>query len=81
MTDVWVAALDGNGAVVWATLLVGSRREDARDLALAPDGPVWVAGETYSQGLPVVDPLFGPPAAEFSAPVVARVDGKGSRLP
>ncbi len=80
MTDLWVAELDRGGNVVSATLLGGSCRDEATDLALAADGSLWVAGQTYSQQLPVTDPLFGPPAEEYSVPFVAHLDASLSRL-
>lgn len=80
MTDVWVAELDRDGGVVWATFLGGNCREDARDLVVSADGSVWVAGESYSQNLPVVDGLFGPPAVGFKVPFVARIGDRGARL-
>lgn len=80
MTDLWVAELDRGGDVVSATLLGGSCRDEATDLALAADGSLWVAGQTYSQQLPVTDPMFGPPVEEYSVPFVARLDASLSRL-
>jgi len=50
---VFVAKLSANGdSLLWSTFLGGSQTERSADIALAPDGGVIVAGETYSFDFP-----------------------------
>lgn len=51
--EVFVAKLSANGdSLLWSTFLGGSQTERSADIALAPDGGVIVAGETYSFDFP-----------------------------
>jgi hypothetical protein len=54
--DAFVARLDANGALVFATYLGGSGSDTATAIALTPDGSAWVAGETSSTNFPVAFP-------------------------
>jgi hypothetical protein len=44
-SDAYVAKLDSNGAVVFAVALGGSADEEAKSIAIAPDGGVVVSGD------------------------------------
>jgi hypothetical protein len=51
--DTFVATLAaGTGAVGWATRVGGTGVEEPLDLAVGPDGRIWVAGDTQSSGYP-----------------------------
>src|SRR5262249_39826204 len=52
-TDAFVAKLDANGAIVWATYLGGSASESARAIAVDSSGNVYVTGNTGSADFPV----------------------------
>ncbi len=49
-SDVWVLKLDGNGNVKWQKTYGGSNNDWAESVAIAENGDVIVAGETYSFG-------------------------------
>ncbi|HWC13889.1 MAG TPA: SBBP repeat-containing protein, partial [Actinomycetota bacterium] len=50
--DAFVAKLDPAGAPVWATYVGGTHGDVANDVAVGPDGTVYVAGTTLSQDFP-----------------------------
>lgn len=81
MTDVYVFKLSPDlNTLEFATLLGGSCREEPKDLALAPDGTLWIAGTTYSDTFPTDDLITGPPHPNVFKSFVAHLDGTGSRL-
>jgi hypothetical protein len=50
--DGFLLKLDPTGKIVYATLLGGSKNDEARGLALAPDGTVYIGGVTMSPDFP-----------------------------
>jgi hypothetical protein len=74
-TDVYVAKLDGDGAILYAVALGGPTDERATSIAAAPDGGVVVSGE----GLGTVK-LDVDGRTEWTRPLVghAVVDGAGN---
>jgi len=59
--DVFVAKLDSNGKLVWATYHGGADSERARGIAVTSDGYVYVTGWTSSADFPAkqaLDPTF-----------------------
>ena len=52
-TDVFVAKLDTNGNIVYATYFGGSGNETANAMAVGQDGSVYVTGSTNSPDFPV----------------------------
>ena len=57
-TDAFVASFDGSGVLQWSTRLGGSKNDSAATLALAPDGTITVAGNTFSSDLPTTPGAF-----------------------
>jgi len=57
-TDAFVASFDGSGMLKWSTRLGGSKNDSAATLALALDGTVTVAGNTFSGDLPTTPGAF-----------------------
>jgi uncharacterized protein (TIGR03437 family) len=51
--DAFVLKLSPSGALVWATYLGGSGRDDAHAVAVDSTGSPWVVGETLSPDFPV----------------------------
>ncbi|MCP2821053.1 hypothetical protein NK918_24170, partial [Salmonella enterica subsp. enterica serovar Typhimurium] len=45
-SDYWVVQLDASGNIAWEKCLGGNGKEDARAVALAPDGGYVIAGTT-----------------------------------
>jgi hypothetical protein len=58
--DAFVAKLDESGAVVWATLLGGTGRDDPHDVAVDAEGRVYVVGQTGSADLPTTASALQP---------------------
>src|SRR5579872_2285431 len=60
--DAFVAILDptqsGAGTLVYSTYLGGSDQDTARDVIVAPDNTLWVAGSTFSSDFPLVGLVF-----------------------
>ncbi len=56
--DAFVMRLSAvDGAVMHSTLFGGDYSDDGRDVAVAPDGTIWLTGSSWSTDFPVVDPL------------------------
>lgn len=53
--DAFIAKLDPAGSPVWATYLGGSHGDVANDVAVGPDGTVYVAGTTLSEDFPTTE--------------------------
>ncbi|ADR35519.1 hypothetical protein Ocepr_0055 [Oceanithermus profundus DSM 14977] len=71
-TDAWLARLDDAGRLVWQARVGGRLTDEARALAPAPDGGVYLAG--FGEGR-----VFGPGAGGRDA-FVARFAADGRRL-
>ncbi|MGB5075353.1 MAG: SBBP repeat-containing protein [Bacteroidota bacterium] len=51
--DVFLLALDDKGRRRWATYFGGSYSDECGDIAVGPDGSVYITGGTYSTNFPV----------------------------
>lgn len=51
--DIFLLSLDKRGRRNWATYFGGSYSDECSDIAVAPDGEVYVTGGTYSTNFPV----------------------------
>ncbi len=71
-TDAWLARLDGEGGIVWQLRVGGGLKDEARALALAPEGGVYLAG--FGEGR-----VFAPGAGGRDV-FVARFTADGRRL-
>jgi len=59
-SDAFLARLDPNGRIVYATYLGGDQADEGDGLVLGPTGDVWIAGTTWSKNFPNVKQRFGP---------------------
>ena len=76
--DAFVAQIDpAAGTLVAGTLVGGRRDERANALAIAPDGTVYVAGETRSADFPVRATLTGVLRGDSDAFLVVLVPTMG----
>lgn len=83
--DAFLAKFDPRGRLVFSTLFGGSGYDAINDVKVAPDGTVWVAGETRSVDLPTTEGAFLPDYAGGSAfgsgdGFIARFTEDGSDL-
>ena len=58
--DVFILKLDGNGKIVYSTLLGGTKNDEPSGFAVADDGTVYVSGVTMSSDFPGVRARYGP---------------------
>ena len=58
-SDAFLAEIDPDGRVVYASYLVGNQADQGDGIALAPNGDVWIAGTTWSPDFPNVTHRFG----------------------
>lgn len=82
-TDAFVASFDGSGVLQWSTRLGGSKNDSAATLALARDGTVTVAGNTFSSDLPTTTGAFDESFNSLFLSndiFVARLSADGSNL-
>ncbi|WP_457630901.1 hypothetical protein [Oceanithermus sp.] len=71
-TDAWLVRLDGTGRLVWQARVGGSLKDEARALAPAPNGGVYLAGSGEGR-------VFRLGAGGRDA-IVARFSASGERL-
>jgi uncharacterized protein (TIGR03437 family) len=57
--DAFIAKLDPNGRLIWATYLGGILDDWATGIAVDTAGNVWVTGYTRSANFPLVNPIQG----------------------
>jgi uncharacterized protein (TIGR03437 family) len=77
--DAFVAKLDANGNLAWATYLGGSAQDQADAVAVDPSGNIYVAGLTQSSDFPSVSGFqssFGGYADGF----VTKISADGTRI-
>jgi len=67
--DIWVLRLDENGNIKWQKTYGGSDDDGVNAVALAPNGDIILAGETWS---------FGAGTPDHSNAWVLRLDGEGN---
>jgi hypothetical protein len=81
MTDAYVFKLSPDlSTTQFATLFGGDCRDTPTVISLAADNSVWIAGTTYSDVFPLIEPMAGPPPPELAKPFVAHLDANGSHL-
>ncbi len=77
--DVFIAKFAaGTHALVYSTVLGGTGEEHAFAIAAAPDGSVYVTGETDSFDFPFLNPYQQPGGTAFSAPFLLRLAPDGT---
>jgi uncharacterized protein (TIGR03437 family) len=79
-TDVFIAKVDPNGNVVYASYLGGAFNDAAAALALGSDGSVYIAGTTLSVDFPTTKGVYQPSFtfSTFGSNFVARLNADGS---
>ena len=68
------------GAPLFSTYLGGSEYDEIQDIAVDPDGAVYVAGQTYSTDFPLLNPLRGDPGDRDADAFAAKLHPSGSAL-
>ena len=81
----FAAKLDAGGTVLWATLLAGSRQDEARAIAVDQAGSAYVAGSTRSPDFPLVNPFqnaFGDQGLTFdhTDAFLSKISSDGTKL-
>lgn len=71
-SDAWVARIDQSGRQLWSQRLGGNRRDEALDLAIAPDDSIVVAGWR--------DIYYEPATGSVTNGLVAKLGADGSVL-
>lgn len=80
-TDAFVAKLDPDGNIVYATYLGGSAADSAVAIAVGSDGSAYLTGTTESTDFPVTAGVYSPngtPSAYNSANFVAKLNPDGT---
>lgn len=75
LTDTFVARIDGEGDVVWASKLGAQGDDYNRGVAVAPDGSVYITGSFEQEILVGTDILASP---NFSSVYIAKLDASGT---
>ena len=77
-TDVFIAKFAaGTHALVYSTVVAGTSTDRANAIAVAPDGSVYVAGETISSDFPFLNAYQQGPTLSF-APFLLRLNPDGT---
>ncbi len=81
-TDAFIARLSSDGSgLVFSTYLGGSGFEGGQsDLKIAPDGSIWVAGETRSTNFPTASPTQAANAGGQADAFVIQISPDGAAL-
>ena len=77
--DAFVAKLDANGNLAWATYLGGSAPDQANAVALDSSGNVYVAGFTQSADFPSVSAFQTSPGG-YADGFVTKISADGTRI-
>jgi len=78
LSDVFVAKLNGIGALVYSTRFGGNDTDFGNGIAVDTSGNIYVTGETSSTNFPVTDgSTYG---GHRSDAFVAKLDGSGTRI-
>jgi hypothetical protein len=76
--DAWVAEIDptlsGTAGLVFSSYLGGTGEDISRSIALAPDGQIWVGGETFSTDFPTTVGSYRPFYSGGGDAFLARVN-------
>ena len=78
--DAFVAKLDGNGAVRYATYLGETGNDEGNGIGVDAAGSAYVVGETDSDDFPTAAPLQGQRAGDIDG-FVTRIDGSDETAP
>ncbi len=78
-TDAFVSKLSSAGSLVYSTYLGGTGIDAANAIAVDSTGSAYVAGQTFSSDLPVVNSLQATYAGDYDA-FWAKLDPTGSTL-
>jgi hypothetical protein len=68
------------GAAVFSTYLGGAGHDEIRDIAVDPDGAVYVGGQTYSTDFPLANSLRGDPGDGDADAFAAKLHPLGTAL-
>jgi len=81
-SDCFVAKVDSLGSLVFSTYFGGSGTEYCRPIALGPGGSIYFGCATFSDDLPLKDPIQSTPTAVagYYTPFLARLSADGSKL-
>jgi hypothetical protein len=79
-TDAFVTRLNASGQIMYSTYLGGLSDDAANGTAAAPDGSVYIVGETSSPNFPQVDPLQPGFGGGFEDAFLTRIAADGSGL-
>ncbi len=77
--DAFVAKLDADGNLSWATYLGGSAADQANAVAVDSSGNVYVAGFTQSSDFPSVS-AFQPSLGGYADGFVTKISADGTRI-
>jgi uncharacterized protein (TIGR03437 family) len=77
--DAFVAKLDGNGNLAWASYLGGSNIDQANGVAVDAAGNAYVVGFTESADFPIVN-AFQPAFGGYADAFVAKISGDGTQI-
>lgn len=77
--DIFLLSLDNQGRRRWATYFGGSYSDECGDIAVAPDGTVYITGGTYSTNFPVTPDAIQTSSNGDYDIFVARFSAKGLR--
>ncbi len=66
-TDAFVAKFSSSGALVYSTYLGGSGMDAANAIAVDSSGSAYVAGQTFSSDLPVINATQGTSGGDYDA--------------
>ena len=77
-SDAFVAGFDptqsGAGSLVYSTFLGGSSFELGQGITAAPDGTLWVVGQTYSADFPLAGNIMQPTRNGIANAFVSQID-------
>ncbi|MBP1928148.1 PKD repeat protein [Methanolinea mesophila] len=77
--DIFVAKYNSSGGKVYATYIGGSNLDKANDIAVDAGGSVYIAGTTYSNDIPVINPAQGTLKGTYDN-YIAKLDSSGTNL-
>jgi uncharacterized protein (TIGR03437 family) len=81
MTDVYLAKVDlTNHSFQVGSYLGGTCRDTLTDFQVSRQGDLYIAGMTYSDPFPVVNPISGPAPPEQQKPFVSYLNSAASKL-
>lgn len=77
-TDIFAVKLDPNGNMVYSTYFGGSGNDSAVDMAVSPDGSVYVTGSTTSGDFPVTAGAYASALSGLLSNFVFKLNPGGS---